>query len=182
MSDNRVIEHETAAPVVKSDERQSAGGNNTEEDMQVAIIAGGLGTRLGPLTRDKPKSMVEILGKPFLEYQLEFLRKGGIRDVVLCLGHLGKLIEEYFGNGSGYGISIRYSYEDLPLGTAGALRHASSLLKDVFWTIYGDSYLFLDYGEIHRYFRSQNKLALMTVYKNFNRFERSNTAIDNHLV
>ena len=90
-------------------------------DVQVAILAGGLATRLGDLTRNQPKSMVEVRGKPFLGYQLDLFRKGGIKDIILCLGHAGEQIESHFGNGRRYGINIKYSSEDKPLGTAGAL-------------------------------------------------------------
>ena len=91
-------------------------------DMQVAILAGGLATRLGDLTRNKPKSMVKVLGKPFLEYQLELLKRLGIKNIILCIGHMGKQIERQFGNGSKYGVNIKYSLEDKLLGTAGALK------------------------------------------------------------
>lgn len=151
--------------------------------MQVAILAGGLAARLGSLTLGEPKSMVKILGEPFLEYQLEILRSGGIKDIVLCIGHLGEQIENYFGDGSRLGVNIRYSYEDEKLlGTAGALKRAEKLLEDPFLTMYGDSYLFLDFNAVMSYFKSQNKLALMTVYKNYDRFDRSNTVVKGDLV
>lgn len=151
-------------------------------EMQVAILAGGLATRLGALTRLQPKSLVRIEGKPFLEYQLKFLRKAGARDIVLCLGHLGEQIESYFGDGARFGVSIKYSHEPRLLGTAGALKKAAPLLQDVFFTLYGDSYLFLDFALALSYFRSQDRLALMTVYKNLDRYDRSNTAVEAGLV
>lgn len=150
--------------------------------MQVAILAGGLATRLGDLTRNQPKSMLNIRGKTFLEYQLELLRKGGIKNVVLCLGYLGDQIEMYFGSGRKHGVNIKYSFEDRLLGTAGALKKAEQLLDDVFFTMYGDSYLFLDFSLAMRYFKPQNKLALMTVYKNYDRYDRSNTVVAGNLV
>ena len=150
--------------------------------MQMAILAGGLATRLGDLTKDHPKSMIKILGKPFMEYQLEAFRKGGIKDIVICIGHLGEQIESYFGDGRRYAMNIQYSYEDELLGTAGALKKAESLLGDIFLTIYGDSYLFLDFASVMRYFQSQCKLALMTVYKNQGRFDSSNTIVDGNMV
>ena len=151
-------------------------------DMQVAILAGGLATRLGNLTRNQPKSMVKVLGRPFFEYQLELLGKSGIKNIILCTGYMGEQIERCFGNGKRYGVNIRYSFEDTPLGTAGALKKAENLLDGVFFTIYGDSYLFLDFSLAMSYFQSQNKLALMTVYKNYNCYERSNTVIEGNLV
>lgn len=150
--------------------------------MQVAILAGGMAVRLGSLTKGQPKSMVRVLGKPFLEYQLEFLRRADIEDVVLCIGHLGKQIQDYFGNGRRFDVNIKYSIEHQPLGTAGGLVNAEPLLDDVFFTLYGDSYIFLDYGIALSYFESRSKLALMTVYKNCNRYDRSNTAVDEELV
>ncbi|MFC2071275.1 nucleotidyltransferase family protein [Chloroflexota bacterium] len=150
--------------------------------MQVAILAGGLATRLRDLTRDKPKSMVEVQGKPFLEYQLDLLRKGGVKNIVLCLGHAGEQIERHLENGMKCGVSVKYSIEDKPLGTAGALKNAESLLNDTFFTMYGDSYLFLDFSHVMSYFESQNKLALMTVYKNYDQYDRSNTVVEGNLV
>ena len=150
--------------------------------MQVAILAGGLATRLGDLARNRPKSMVKVCGKPFLEYQLELLRRGGIKNIILCIGHIGEQIERQFGNGRKYGVNIKYSFEDRLLGTAGALKKAEQLLDNIFFTMYGDSYLFLDFPAAMRYFKSQNKLALMTVYKNYDRYDRSNTVIEGNLV
>jgi NDP-sugar pyrophosphorylase family protein len=150
--------------------------------MQVAILAGGLATRLKPLTQEMPKSMVKVLGKSFLEYQLEFLARGGIRDIVLCIGYLGGQIESYFGNGSKFGMNIEYSYEDKLLGTAGALKKAENLLEEPFFTLYGDSYLFLDFAAAMSYFKSQRKLALMSVYQNYDRYDKSNVVVEGNLV
>lgn len=145
-------------------------------------MAGGLATRLGHLTRDRPKSLVKVQGKPFLAYQLELLRRAGVEDVVVCIGHLSKHIENYFGDGRRHGVSIRYSFEDTPLGTAGALKNAGTLLNDTFFCMYGDSYLFVDFLSVMRYFQSRNKLALMTVYRNYDRFGKSNAAVEGNLV
>lgn len=150
--------------------------------MQVAILAGGLATRLENLTRNQPKSMVKVCGKPFLEYQLEMLRKEGIQDIILCIGYMGEQIESYFGDGKRYGVNIRYSRENKLLGTAGALKNAQELLDEVFFTLYGDSYLFLNFHTVMRYFESQDKLALMTVYKNYDQYGRSNVTADGNLV
>ena len=149
---------------------------------QVAVLAGGLATRLGDLTRNQPKSMVEVQGKPFLEYQLELLRRAGIENIVLCIGHMGEQIERHFGNGRKYGVNIEYSLEDKPLGTAGALKKAGHLLDSVFFTMYGDSYLFVDFSLVMSYFRSQNRLALMTVYQNYDQYGRSNTVVEGNVV
>jgi len=150
--------------------------------MQVAILTGGLATRLGDLTRNQPKSMLKIRGKTFLEYQLELLSRAEIKNIVLCIGHMGEQIERHFGNGRNYGVNIEYSLEDEIFGTAGALKKAEALLNEVFFTMYGDSYLFLDFPAAMRYFKSQNKLALMTVYKNYDQYDRSNTVVEGNLV
>ncbi len=154
----------------------------TLTNMQVVILAGGLAARLGDLTRNQPKSMVKVKGRPFLEYQLELLKRMKIEDVILCVGQMGEQIEKHFGNGSRYEVNIKYSFEDKLLGTAGALKKAESLLNDAFFTMYGDSYLFLDFAAAMRYFTSQNRLGLMTVYKNYNRYDRSNTVVEGNLV
>jgi NDP-sugar pyrophosphorylase family protein len=151
-------------------------------DIQVAILAGGFATRLGELTKNRPKSLVEIHHKPFLAYQLELLRAKGITDVVLCIGHLGTQIRDTFGDGSKYGVHISYSIEDKPLGTAGALKNAESLLGDTFFAMYGDSYLFLDYQKVLSFFLSQDKLALDTVYRNYDSYDKSNMLIKGNMV
>ncbi|MFC2002698.1 sugar phosphate nucleotidyltransferase [Chloroflexota bacterium] len=150
--------------------------------MQVAILAGGLATRLGTLVRNQPKSMLEVHRKAFVEYQLELLQRSGIEDVVLCIGHMADQIERRVRSGKKYGMEIKYSIEDKPLGTAGALSKAEPLLEDLFFTMYGDSYIFLDFNLIMHYFQSQNKLALMTVYENNNRYDKSNTVVKGNLV
>ena len=150
--------------------------------MQVVILAGGFATRLGNLTKDRPKSMVEVQGKPFLEYQLDMLKKGGVNNIVLCLSHMWEQIERYFVDGRSYGVNIKYSIEDRLLGTAGALKKAEVLLDDIFFTMYGDSYLFLNFSRVKSYFENQNKLALMTVYKNYDQYDKSNTVVDGNLV
>jgi MurNAc alpha-1-phosphate uridylyltransferase len=154
----------------------------SESGMQVAILAGGMATRLGSLTSNRPKSLIEISGKPFLEYQLDFLRKGGINKVVLCLGHMGEQIARHFGEGRRYGVTISYSFEDKLMGTAGALRRARHLLDDRFFVMYGDSYLFPEFDQVMAFFSAHKKLALMTVYKNYDRYDKSNTVVEGNLV
>ncbi len=134
--------------------------------MQVVILAGGLGTRLRPLTQKLPKPMVLIKGKPFLEYQLEMLKKNGFEDFILCIGYLGEKIEEYFGNGKKIGIHIKYSKENEPLGTGGALKNAEKLLENEFVLIYGDSFLYTDYKLLIADFNKSKKLAMTVVFKN----------------
>jgi len=152
------------------------------QGIQAAVLAGGMATRLGDVTRKIPKSMVCFDEKPFLQYQLEFLKSSGVNRVLLCLGHLGEQIEGYFKDGKWLGLEISYSYEPKPLGTAGALKNAGILLDDQFFTIYGDSYVFLDFKTVWKLFQSKDKLALMTVYENENRYDTSNTIIRGDLV
>jgi MurNAc alpha-1-phosphate uridylyltransferase len=152
------------------------------KDMQVAILAGGLATRLRELTKNEPKSLLKIQGRPFIEYQIQQIKRQGITDIVICIGHLGEAIERYLGDGTQYGVNIRYSCEDRPLGTAGALKKALNLLDNEFLTMYGDSYLFLDFAKIFSYFVKRDKLALMTVSKNRDRYDKSNTSVKGGLV
>lgn len=115
---------------------------------QVVILAGGLGTRLRPLTYDIPKPMVPVAGKPFLEHQILMLRDQGITDVVLLIGYLGFHIQDHFGDGSRFGVSIRYSVEQTPAGTGGGLMLARPLLAEQFLVVYGDSFLPIHYPAV----------------------------------
>lgn len=146
---------------------------------QVVILAGGMATRLGHLTVSRPKSLIMIGDKPFLEHQINMLHTAGARNILLCLGHLSEQITDYFGDGKRLDVKITYSIEDKPLGTAGALKNAENLLADTFMTLYGDSYLFLNLAEVMSRFLSSHKLGLMTVYRNLGLYDKSNTAIDN---
>lgn len=145
--------------------------------MQVVIIAGGLGTRLGQLTLNQPKSMIQILGKPFIEYQFDLLNKCYVTDIVLCLGYQGEQIVDYCGNGSKFGVNIKYSFESKRLDTAGALKLAEPLLENYFFTLYGDSYVFIDFKDMLFTLQKKKGLAAMSVYQNHNRFDKSNTAV-----
>lgn len=149
----------------------------------MVILAGGLGTRLWPLTSDVPKALIPIGGKPFLQHQIELLKSQGIRDIVLCVGHLAEQVQDYFGDGRWLGVRIRYSEEEGSLlGTAGAIKKAEPLLGDDFFLMYGDSYLMIDYREVMRYFRRFHKLGLMVVYRNCNQLERSNVVVEGDFV
>ncbi|MGD0476689.1 MAG: sugar phosphate nucleotidyltransferase [Nitrososphaerales archaeon] len=146
--------------------------------MQTAILAGGLGTRLGRLTQTVPKPMVRVNGKPFLEHEIGLLKRSGIGDFVLCVGHLGEKVEDYFGNGSKWGVRVRYSYDGLRLmGPAGALKGAEPLLEECFFVTYGDAYLRADYRSIMRALLDSGRLGLMTVYKNHNRLGKSDVVV-----
>ncbi len=142
---------------------------------RLALLAGGVANRLRPLTNSTPKSLIEVAGEPFLAHQLRLIRAGGIREVVLCVGFLGEQIEAFVGDGSAFGLSIAYSYDgDLPLGTGGALRAALPLLGRRFLVMYGDSWLTEPIEPIWRAFLDSGKPALMTVFRNQNRWGASN--------
>ena len=138
-------------------------------DLEHAVIlAGGLGTRLAPITVKIPKPLVPVKGKPFLEHQLNLLRKHGITDVVLLTGFLGQQIEEAFGDGSGLNMRIKYSQEPSQLGTGGALATARELLPEIFFLVNGDTYLDIDYQAAYRGFlnlRPPGVAGMMTVFE-----------------
>lgn len=156
----------------------------TRETYPVAILAGGLATRLRPLTEKIPKALIDINGEPFIAHQLRLLAANGIREVVICTGYLGHMIEAEVGDGSTFGLHVRYS-PDGPklLGTAGCIRQAAPLLGKVFFVLYGDSYLTCDYGAVARSFRESGQSALMTVFKNEGLFDTSNIEFaDGHIL
>jgi len=134
--------------------------------MQAVILAGGLGTRLWPVTATVPKPMVPVAGAPYLEHQLRLLAQQQIRDVLLLTGYLGEQIEEYFGDGASLGLRLEYSREPEPVGTAGALREARAKLEDAFLVIYGDSYLPIEYAEALRTLLASEAKGLVVVYDN----------------
>lgn len=144
-------------------------------DLSVAILAGGMATRLLPVTRTIPKCMVEVAGRPFIEHQLGLLSRGGFRRIVLCLGHLGEQVAEHVGDGSAFGVEAAYSHDGpVPLGTGGALRQALPLLTDPFFVLYGDSYLPVDFRPVAEGFLAGRDLGCMTVHRNDGRWDRSN--------
>ena len=143
--------------------------------LPVAILAGGLATRLGSITQTIPKALLDIAGKPFVVHQLELLRASRIRRVVLCVQHLADQIEALLGNGSAYGIEVLYSHDgDKLVGTGGALKRALPLLGEDFFVLYGDSYLRCDYTSIEESYRRSRKQGLMTVFKNDGQYDTSN--------
>jgi NDP-sugar pyrophosphorylase family protein len=143
--------------------------------LPAAILAGGLATRLRPLTELIPKALIEINGEPFLAHQMKLLERSGIREVVLCVGYLGEQVREFAGDGSRFGLHIEYSFDGPKLlGTAGALRQALPYLGPAFFVLYGDSYLTCDYLAVERHFFESKKLGLMTVFENAGRGDTSN--------
>jgi N-acetyl-alpha-D-muramate 1-phosphate uridylyltransferase len=143
--------------------------------MPVAILAGGLSTRLGPITEKIPKALVDVAGKPFILRQLQYIHKQGIQSVVICLGHLGEQVEALLGDGSNIGLDVRYSWDGPRLlGTGGALKKALPLLDKDFFVYYGDSYLPIDFKAVERDFGASRKQAIMTVLKNNSQWDKSN--------
>ena len=144
-----------------------------------AILAGGLATRLRPLTETIPKSLIDINGEPFIAHQLRLLRENQIERVVLCVGHLGEEIQRIIGDGARFDLQVEYSFDGPKLaGTAGAIKCALPMLSDDFLVLYGDSYLDFDYQAAWQSFQASNKLSLMTVFANEGRWEKSNVEYD----
>jgi NDP-sugar pyrophosphorylase family protein len=145
----------------------------------VAILAGGLATRLRPITEEIPKSLIEVAGEPFIFHQLAYLRRQGVKSVVLCIGFLGEMIQEVVGNGSRWDMHVSYS-PDGPslLGTGGALRQALPLLGEHFFILYGDSYLPIDFSDVEKFYAVSGKKGLMSILKNQNQWDKSNVEFD----
>jgi NDP-sugar pyrophosphorylase family protein len=149
----------------------------------LALLAGGLATRLRPITEKIPKSMVEVAGEPFIAHQLRLLVREGVSDVVICTGYHGEQIEAYVGDGSTFACHVRYSADgDKPLGTGGALRRALPLLGERFLVMYGDSYLNTHFRSVCEAFSSAGLPALMTVFRNEGRWDTSNVEFADGIV
>jgi N-acetyl-alpha-D-muramate 1-phosphate uridylyltransferase len=162
--------------------------------LPVVVLAGGLATRLGPLTQTTPKSLLEVAGRPFVEHQMDLLQRHGLRDVVFCIGHHGDQIAAALGDGSRWDMRFQFVSDGAPrrhsgrpepepkgprlLGTGGAIRAVLPLLGDAFFVLYGDSYLECDYAAIESAFRRGASPGLMTVYRNDDRFDRSNVQFE----
>src|ERR1700759_3257858 len=126
-----------------------------EKCLPVAILAGGLATRMRPVTERIPKALIEVAGLPFVAHQLALLRREGVERVVLCVGFLGEMIEASIGDGARFGLSVAYSFDgEKLLGTGGALRHAQPMLGEQFFVLYGDSYLDIAYAPVQAAYRN----------------------------
>ena len=142
---------------------------------RLALLAGGMATRLYPLSLDTPKSLMRVAGEPFIAHQLRWLRNNGLREIVICCGYLCCQIQNFAGDGSRFGLHIQYSHDgEHPLGTGGAIRAALPLLGRRFLIMYGDSWLTQPIEPVWRAFRNSGKPALMTVFRNDNRWGASN--------
>jgi MurNAc alpha-1-phosphate uridylyltransferase len=148
--------------------------------MQAVVLAGGLATRMRPMTLTIPKSMLDVAGRPFVDWQLEKLASCGYDEVVMCVAHLGEQIRAHVGNGSRFGLNVRWSFEgEKLLGTGGALRAALERLSPTFLVTYGDSYLPFDYaGPLRELDAHDDCDGVMSVFKNEGRWEASNVATD----
>lgn len=149
----------------------------TPRSIPLALLAGGLATRLKPTTEKIPKSMIEVEGEPFISHQLRLLKREGLEKVIICAGHLGQQIQDFVGNGSSFGLKTTYSFDgDRLLGTGGALVKALPVLGENFWVMYGDSYLDIALPPILDRFLTQDSPALITVLFNNNQWDRSNVS------
>lgn len=152
-------------------------------DLPVAILAGGLATRLRPITEKVPKLLVEVAGEPFFSHQVRLLRNCGLTRIVLCVGYLGEKIVAQYGDGSAWGVHIDYSFDgEKLLGTGGALIQALPKLGEAFFVLYGDSYLPIDYLDVGRNFLSSGRSGLMTVYENRELYDVSNVWFEDRLI
>lgn len=149
--------------------------------LPVAILAGGLATRLYPISALVPKALMSVAGRPFIFHQLALLKTQGIERVVLCVGHLGQQVRATVGDGRALGMSISYCFDGTPLlGTGGAIKHALPLLGEHFFVLYGDAYLPCSFAAIQAAYEAARLPALMTVICNENRWDRSNASFDEH--
>lgn len=153
--------------------------------MQAVILAGGLGTRMRPFTEKTPKCLLPVNGHPFIDYQLELLKAGGVREVVLCLGHLGEMVQTHLRDGSSRGLHIKYSWDSADSGgTAGALKRAQPLLDTTFFLTWGDSYVRVDHAAMFAAHRASipTVVATMGVFCNQNAYDSSNVQIGGNKV
>ena len=143
--------------------------------MQVVILAGGLATRLGKLTQNVPKSLLPIQGRPFIDWQIELLIKNEIKDIVICLGHMGERVENYLSIHFSGKLDLKYSYDGKKaLGTGGAIKKALPLLKEKFVLIFGDSYLDVNFKELYSKFLDSKSLAMMLYTRNLRDSDQAN--------
>jgi MurNAc alpha-1-phosphate uridylyltransferase len=151
----------------------------TDALMPVAILAGGLATRLFPVTQSTPKALLDVAGEPFVIHQLRRLANQGAKRVVLCVAHLGEMIQDAVARQPVAGLDVAFSFDGPRLlGTAGALKKALPLLGDAFFVLYGDSYLTCSFHDVQSAFRRSSKPGMMTVFRNEGRWDTSNLEFD----
>ena len=132
--------------------------------MKAVILAGGLGTRLRPYTKSLPKPMLPLGGKPILEYEIEWARKNGIKEIVLCVSYLRNKIEDYFGDGKKFGVKIEYAVSKKPLATAGQLKTAEKFIDNTFVCLYGDSIYNLSLRNMIRHHKKSKASVTMSLF------------------
>ena len=149
----------------------------------VVILSGGLGTRIKSKTKNHPKALLDIEGKPFIVRQLEYLSSQNIKKVIICAGYLGDQIQKVIGNGDAYNINVEYSFDgEVLLGTGGSIKKALYKLDEIFFILYGDSYLPISFKRVQEFFLKKNTSALMTIYKNESKFDKSNVYFKNKTI
>lgn len=147
--------------------------------LPVAILAGGLATRLRPLTEQIPKALIEVAGEPFVHHQLRLLSRQGVKQAVFCVGYLGEQIVQAVGDGAQFGLKVHYVFDGPTLlGTGGALVKALPLLGEACFVLYGDSYLNCDFHAVEDTFRRSGRPALMTIFRNNGQWDTSNVEFD----
>ena len=146
--------------------------------LPIALLAGGMATRLGDLAKETPKSLIEIEGRPFIDYQLRRFARAGFSQIVICVGNLSEKIIDFVGDGKEYGLDVAYSYDGAEqLGTGGAIQKALPLLANDFFIQYGDSFLDFNYKELEQEYGRNPTPCLMTIYMNQNNFDKSNVKV-----
>ncbi|MDA9624934.1 sugar phosphate nucleotidyltransferase [Candidatus Pelagibacter bacterium] len=149
----------------------------------VVILSGGLGTRIKSKTKNHPKALLDIEGKPFIVRQLEYLSSQNIKKVIICAGYLGDQIQKVIGNGDVYNINVEYSFDgEVLLGTGGSIKKALNKVDENFFILYGDSYLPICFKRVQEFFLKKNTSALMTIYKNESKFDKSNVYFKNKTI
>jgi MurNAc alpha-1-phosphate uridylyltransferase len=147
--------------------------------LPLAILVGGFASRLGFLTKDLPKCLMEINGRAFIDWQLDLLIENGYSDFIFCTSYKSAKVQDYLGDGLNRGVSFRYSLDgEIQLGTGGALRNALPLLGHEFGVIYGDSYLPMDYAKVESHFLLSPHQGMMTIYRNSDKLDSSNVQFE----
>lgn len=151
--------------------------------LPVVILCGGLSTRLKTLTEHTPKSMIDLLGRPFIDHQLSLLKENGVKNIILCTGKFGNQIQKYVQDGEQWNMSVQYSHDgDTLLGTGGALKKALPILPDEFIVMNGDSYLDINYNEVVKKYISMGNPLLMTVFPVTDMYGYKNVYVKNKTI
>lgn len=151
--------------------------------LSLVMLAGGLGKRLGQITKKVPKALIDISGKPFISRQLDYLKHQGFQNIIICTSYQGDKIRNFVGNGSKFKLNISYSDDgDKLLGTGGCIKKALKKLKENFFILYGDTFLPINFSLVEKAFFEEGKPALMTILKNIDQWDKSNAYFENKRV